>query len=265
MSDESTHTRSDTGAHDDTLEMPLTEHLEELRRRILVCLAAVAIAAIGSYVFSEWILKWLVAPYQQSFPDAKVVFIKPTEAFLTYLKVSLIAGFFISSPIILYEIWAFVAPGLYRHERVYTIAVLIPSAILFLTGAAFSYFVVLPYGLRFLIGAFSGNFLNPMISIREYLSFVFTLAFSFGVAFLSPVVMILLGTLGIISYEDIKRFRPYAAVAVFTLAAILTPPDVFTQISLAVPLLILFEIGALGVKITGLLRKEENQGDDEPS
>lgn len=229
-------------------EMPLTEHLEELRRRIIYCLIAVTFFSLGAYFFSDRILHFLTYPIRKFFPELKLVFIKPTEPFLTYLKASFLTGFFISSPFIIYQIWAFVSPGLYRHERKYALLVLIPTFILFFLGIFFAFVLGVPFGLRFLIGYYISD-LNPMISIKEYISFLFTLLLGFGIAFTSPVFIIMLSALGLINYEDIKNFHPYIVVLIFVIAAILTPPDVFTQIILALPLLLLFEISLIGVRL----------------
>lgn len=222
-------------------QLPLTEHLEELRRKIIVCLLSVAITSVVAYFFSDYLLQYLTLPLRKFFPELKLVFIKPTEAFLTYLKASLITGFFVSIPIIIYEIWSFVSPGLYSYEKKYTLAVVLPSIILFFSGLAFCFFLVIPYGLKFLIGSFSYS-LSPMISIREYLSFLFMLLVGFGLAFTSPVFLVILSVLGIINFSQLKAFNPYAVVVIFALSAIITPPDVFTQVILALPLIILYEI-----------------------
>lgn len=223
--------------------MNWTEHLEELRKRIIVCLIAIFICGIISYFYADKILLVL------SQPVGKLIFIKPAEAFFTKLKIAVYSGLFISMPVIIYQIWKFVSPGLLKIEKIYLYWLVPVSYLLFVLGTTFSFFVVLPPGIKFLLNAGS-DIVQPMISVNYYISFVTIFLFGFGIMFQMPLVVIFLTKTGIITPQWLVRNRKYVVLIVFVLAGILTPgPDIFSQFMMAVPALILYEIGILISKL----------------
>jgi sec-independent protein translocase protein TatC len=177
----------------------------------------------------------------------RLVFIAPTEAFFVNLKIAFYAGLFLSVPLILFQVWKFVAPGLYEHERRYSYPFLIASTVLFLVGAVFAYVVVLPIALHFLI-AQGGELWKPNITLSNYLSFCMRLILAAGLIFEFPVLMYFLAKIGVVTPEFLVKNRKYAVLAAFVISAVLTPPDVFSQILLAVPLFLLFEASVFVAK-----------------
>jgi len=225
--------------------MPFTQHLEELRKRMIVCAVAVAVGFLISYAFKETIFEILMKPWVEALPkgqSAKLIYTAPHEAFFTYLKVSLIAGFGLAVPVILFEFWRFIAPGLYENEKRYLIPVVFFSSFFFLGGALFGYFIVFPVGFQFFT-SFATEYITPMVSTKEFLTFSTRLLLAFGFVFELPIFAFFLAKLGLISATFLRRQRRVAIVVIFIVAAVLTPgPDVFSQILMAVPLLILYEI-----------------------
>ena len=218
------------------MEATLLEHLAELRRRILICLGAVLLTGIFSYLSINKILDFLARPVPRLF------FVKPTEAFLTQIKLSLFCGLFFASPVILYQVWQFISPGLVKSERRYALWLVPASLFLFLGGVAFGFFMVLPVGIRFLLGLGSEK-LQPLISVNSYISFVGLLLLGFGLVFQLPLVIIFLTKLGLITPKWLASHRRYAILIIFIVAAALTPgPDIFSQFLMAIPLLILYEV-----------------------
>lgn len=217
-------------------KLPFTEHLEELRYRLIVSLIGVGVGFAASYAFSQQILAFLQRPM-----PTHLVFIAPTEAFFVNLKVALYAGIFLSTPLILFQAWQFVAPGLYEHERRYSLPFLIVSTLLFLVGALFAYVVILPLALHFLI-AQGGELWQPNITLSNYLSFCIRVIMAAGLIFEFPVLMYFLTKIGVVTPEFLVQNRKYALLAAFVISAVLTPPDVFSQVLLAVPLFLLFEV-----------------------
>lgn len=223
---------------------PLLEHLEELRRRILVCIAAIVAGSVISFNFKEKIFRLLVQPLIEALPSSSghtLIYTAPHEAFMTYLKVSIMAGIGLASPVIIFEFWRFVAPGLYEHEKRYLFPIVAASVIFFLGGALFGYFVVFPFGFKFFT-SFATDFITPMISAKEFLSFAVKLLLAFGLVFELPLIVFFLARLGLITDKFLRRQRKYAVLIIFIVAAILTPPDVFTQFLMALPLLVLYEM-----------------------
>jgi len=195
-----------------------------------------------SYGFSQQLLLLLQRPM-----PTRLVFIAPTEAFFVNLKVAFYAGLFLSVPLLLFQVWKFVAPGLYEHERRYSFPFLIISTILFLLGAIFAYVVILPIALHFLISQ-GGELWKPNITLSNYLSFCMRLILAAGLVFEFPVLMYFLAKVGVVTPAFLVKNRKYAVLAAFVIAAILTPPDVFSQVLLAVPLLLLFEVSIFVAK-----------------
>jgi sec-independent protein translocase protein TatC len=227
-------------ASDDKL--PFTDHLDELRHRLIISVIGIGVGFAISYAFSQQILLLLQRPM-----PTRLIFIAPTEAFFVNLKVALYAGLFLSIPLILFQIWKFVAPGLYEHERRYSYPFLIISTVLFLVGAAFAYLVILPVALHFLI-AQGGELWQPNITLSNYLAFCMRLLLAAGLIFEFPVLMYFLTKVGVVTPEFLVRNRKYAVLVAFVLSAILTPPDVFSQILLAIPLFLLFEVSIFVAK-----------------
>jgi sec-independent protein translocase protein TatC len=232
-------------------KVPFTMHLEELRNRLVVCFIAVGIGFVISYFFKERLFTILVNPLisvMQS--DEKLIFTGLPEAFFTYLKVAFLSGLILATPVILYEFWMFVAPGLYRKEKHMLVPIIIISTFFFVGGALFGYFVVFPYGFQFFL-SFATDSIRALPSMKEYLSFATKLLIAFGLAFELPIVLTFLAKLGVVSVPFLKKNRKYAVLLFFAGAAILTPPDVVTQIMMALPLMLLYEISIVGARIFG--------------
>ena len=218
--------------------MPLTAHLSELRSRLIVILSAVGILFLLTYYFSAYLL----ALVQRPIGGHKLVFLAPAEAFFAHMKVAFYAAFFLSLPVIFHQVWRFCVPGLMESERRYVAPFVIASSACFVAGALFCYFVVLPFGLDFLL-SFGSPTLEPQISISYYVSFVFQLILAFGLVFEVPIAVVLLVQVGALSTKTLTSNRGYVVIGAFVLGAVLTPtPDFFNQILLAGPLLVLFEI-----------------------
>jgi sec-independent protein translocase protein TatC len=225
-------------------KMPFTKHLEELRRRIVVCAIAIAVGWAISYHFSEQIFEVLMQPWIAALPkgqEAKLIYTAPHEAFMTYLKVSFIGGVALATPVIFIELWRFVAPGLYQNEKKYVLPVVLFSTLFFLGGGFFGYFCVFPFGFKFFT-SFASSEISPMITTREFLTFSTRILFSFGLIFELPVFTFFLARLKLVNARFLRRQRRYAIVLIFIVAAVLTPPDIFSQLLMAGPLLVLYEI-----------------------
>lgn len=233
----------------DLEEKSFIEHLEELRQRLIKCLIVVGVAFGVCYFFSKEILDFLMVPLKRSMPEGTTaIFLNPAEAFVTYIKLSLYSAIFFSSPYILYQAWLFIAPGLYAHEKRMVLPFMIGGTLLFILGAVFAYFVVFPFGLKFLF-SFSTEFIKPAPRLKDYLSFTATLLLAFGVVFELPIFVFFLTKMGIIDQRTLSKNRRYAILIIFIVAAILTPPDVFTQLLMAGPLLVLYEISIWVAKL----------------
>ncbi|MBW2039305.1 MAG: twin-arginine translocase subunit TatC [Deltaproteobacteria bacterium] len=237
------------------------EHLEELRKRLIISLIAVGIGFGICYIFSKEIFQLLMIPLKKTLPTgASMIYTSLPEAFFTYLKVSLLAGIFLASPLILYQIWIFVAPALYSHEKRYVIPFVTLSTFLFIGGAGFGYFVVFPIGFKFFLG-FATDLIKPAPKLKEYLSFCSMLLFAFGLIFELPLFILFLAKLGIVDARMLARNRRYVILVIFAVAAILTPPDVVTQLMMAGPLLILYEVSIWVAKIFGKKKEVEEASD----
>jgi sec-independent protein translocase protein TatC len=223
-------------------KLPFTDHLDELRHRLIISLVGIGLGFAISYGFSQQLLLLLQRPM-----PTRLVFIAPTEAFFVNLKVAFYAGLFLSVPLLLFQVWKFVAPGLYEHERRYSFPFLIISTILFLLGAIFAYIVILPIALHFLISQ-GGELWQPNITLSNYLSFCMRLILAAGLVFEFPVLIYFLTKVGVVTPEFLVKNRKYAVLVAFVIAAILTPPDVFSQVMLAVPLFLLFEVSIFVAK-----------------
>lgn len=226
-------------------ERPMVTHLLELRNRLLRIIIALLVAFLALLPFANTLYTWLSGPLQRVLPEgASMVAIQVAAPFLVPMKTALLAALFVCVPYILYQLWAFVAPGLYRHERQLVWPLLISSTLLFYLGAAFAYFIVFPLVFGF-FASVTPTGVTMMTDINEYLSFILKLFFAFGAAFEVPVATILLLKTGLTTREALVAKRPYIIVGAFVIGMLLTPPDVLSQILLAVPVWLLFELGLL--------------------
>ncbi len=242
---------------DDQDKIPFTAHLEELRRRLIVCFVAVGIGFVLSYGFKEKLFQILTRPLIGVMQTGdKLIFTGLPEAFFTYLKVAFLSGIILATPILFYQFWMFVAPGLYEKEKRLLIPIVSLSTVFFVGGAFFGYFIVFPYGFKFFLG-FASEIIKPLPSMREYLSFASKLLLAFGIVFELPLIITFLAKLGMVSVPFLKKNRKYALLLFFVGAAILTPPDVVTQIMMAMPLMVLYEISIVGAKIFGKKNPED--------
>ena len=236
-------------------KQPFLAHLEELRKRLIVCAIAIGIGFVISYIFSKQLFSFLILPLTEVLPaDSHLIFTSLPEMFIAYVKVALIAGITLAIPIIFYELWMFLAPALYQGEKRYLIPFVLFSSILFAAGALFGYFVVFPYGFKFFI-SFATEDIQALPSVKQYFSFTIRLLLAFGLVFELPVVVFFMTKIGLITPDSMKRFRKFAILGSFIMAAILTPPDAATQIMMALPIIILYEISIIISK--GVYRKKD--------
>ena len=240
-------------------KIPFTGHLEELRKRLVACFIAIGIGFVISYGFKEKLFDILSHPLISVMgADDKLIFTGLPEAFFTYLKVAFLSGFMLAAPVILYQFWMFVAPGLYQKEKRLLVPIVFLSSVFFVGGALFGYFIVFPFGFKFFLG-FASETIKPLPSMREYLSFSSKLLLAFGLVFELPLIITFLAKLGLVSVDFLKKNRKYALILFFAGSAILTPPDVVTQIMMAFPLMLLYEISILGARVFG--KKKAKQSD----
>lgn len=255
-----------TDQDDDLLDehkIPFTAHLEELRNRLVRSFIAIIIGASAAYAFKEKLFDILTRPLLEVLPnEGTIIFTGLPEAFFTYLKVSLLAGCFLASPVILFEFWMFVVPGLYKKERLILGPVIFLSTLFFVGGSLFGYFYVFPFGFKFFVG-FATDTLQALPSMKEYLGFVTKLLIAFGLVFELPIIITCMAALGLVTPKFLRTYRKYAIVLFFVAAAILTPPDVVTQVLMALPLILLYELSIIGAMIFGRKPDPDLEDDDE--
>jgi sec-independent protein translocase protein TatC len=238
-----THQNNQTAVPPDDTEQPLIYHLIELRDRLLRVVLVVAVVFLVLMPFSNTLFSVLSGPLMAHMPEnSSMIAIEVASPFLIPFKLTLVLALFIAMPFVLYQMWAFIAPGLYRHERRLVLPLLVSSTFLFYAGAAFAYFVVFPLVFAFFTST-APEGVSVMTDISRYLDFVLTLFFAFGAAFEVPVITVLLVWTGMVSQEGLRQKRPYIIVAAFVIGMLLTPPDVISQTLLAVPVWLLFEAG----------------------
>ena len=236
---------------------PLLDHLIELRGRLIRAMIAIVIAFIGCFFFAKYIYNFLLIPYVWAAANhgdaARLIFTAPQEYFITQMKVALFGAIFIAFPVIATQIYKFVAPGLYKNERESFVPYLIATPILFVLGACMVFFILMPLALRFFLslqqtGSSGSASIEALFKVSDYLSLTMTLVLAFGIVFQLPVVLTLLARIGIVSSDALKKGRRYAVVLAFIAAAILTPPDVISQVALALPTIVLYEASILSVR-----------------
>jgi len=242
-------------------KLPFTEHLGELRKRIIISIVFLVLWFVVLFNYSEFLFHFMTLPLRSelsvtlSYPFVhlapshtgvdKLVFLRPAEAFWMHIKISLVAAFILSLPVVLYQIWKFIAPGLLSNEKKYVGPFIIVASTLFVLGSAFCFFIVLPFALGFLLTYKVGT-LTPMLSVGDYTDFCLKFILAFGLVFELPIVIVFLTRLGIITTTTLRKNRKYALLISFILAAILTPtPDAFNQSLMAVPIIILYEVGII--------------------
>ncbi len=229
------------------MKMHFFDHLAELRKRIIWSLVTVGVGFAATFQFSDRIIKFLARSL-----DAPPVFLAPTEAFWVSMKVAMIAGVFLALPVVLYQVWAFVSPGLLPHERRYALPFVILGTLFFAIGATFALWVVIPFAIKFLVGFGETRGLTPMISVGNYIDFILKFTVAFGVVFEMPLAITVASRMGIVTPQFLAKNRKYAILINFIIAAILTPtPDAFNQMLMAGPLIILYELGIIAARVFG--------------
>ncbi|MBV2167399.1 MAG: twin-arginine translocase subunit TatC [Bdellovibrio sp.] len=232
----------------DSKAQSLYEHLAELRKRLINCAYILVIATGICYGFSEKIFNFVRAPIAPYLPGGGLIYTGPLDKFIAHLKLAFVCGILVSCPFWLYQVWKFIAPGLYAKERRYTLGFILSGTGLFLLGALFSYYIALPMAFQFLM-TFGGDIDKPMISIDQYMGFFTQMCLMFGVAFELPLVIVVLGMLGIVSQAFLKKNRRYAIMTIAVIAAVITPPDLLSMVMMLAPMWLLFEISVVIVGV----------------
>ena len=241
-------------------KLPLTVHLEELRKRLIRIFLSLGIFFCICYSQSRYLFDFISKPLVKVMPESSsLAMLKLTEGFFTELKLSFMAALFLSMPFISYQLWKFITPGLYIHEKRYMVSFVMLSSFLFFLGGVFAYYLVFPFGFKFFL-SYTSESVEAALSLQWYLSFVTRLILGFGIIFELPVFTFFLAKLGIITAGMLRKYRRYAIVLMFVVSAIFTPPDVITQLMMAGPLIILYEVSIFVAKIFGkkkILKKED--------
>ncbi len=247
--------------------MPFLEHLGEFRKKIFVSLVALCVMAVVTFNYSEYLLQSIMFPlrynldfslkkmyvyfvYADKLKGTKLVFLSPAEGFWMNMKIALVAAFILVLPVIFQQIWSFISPGLHSKEKKYVVPFVLIATVLFLIGAAFCFFIVLPFALDFLLSYKVGDYMMPMLSVGQYVDFCLKFVLAFGAVFELPVIIVFLTRMGIVTPKTLAKHRRYAIVIAFIVAAVLTPtPDAFNQTLMALPMIVLYEVGILASRI----------------
>jgi sec-independent protein translocase protein TatC len=255
---------AETAAEPNGERIPFLSHLEELRSRLIKAALAVLGGFFAAYAVNDRIFEFVLAPLRDALPEGgKLSMLHPTEAFVSGLIVSFVAGIVLALPVIFFQTWRFVAPGLYAHERRYVWPFVAAATVFFLFGASFAYWVVFPAAFRVLL-SYAGESIVPLLSMRSGLDFVLKLLFAFGIIFELPVVAFFLAKMGVITHKTFSKNRRYAIIAIFIVAAILTPTaDVFNQSLMAGPLYILFELSIVIMRFAGPKPEAETEAEED--
>ena len=237
----------------------LKPHIADLRKRLTISTITVVVMFFACFSFYEPILEWMMAPVKHALPaGTSMIAVEIQETFFTAMKVAFFGGFIISLPVIFWQLWLFLAPGLYDHEKKLVVPFVFFATLMFLLGAAFAYYIVVPIGFDFLI-AFGNSVVSVLPSIGKYVGFFTKLLIGFGIAFELPVITFFLAKIGIVNDQMLKDFFRYAVVLIFIISAILTPPDVISQVLMAAPLLILYGVSIYIAKVFNPAQKEEEE------
>lgn len=237
----------------------LKPHIADLRKRLVISILTLIVMFFICFSFYEPILEWMMQPVKAVLPEgSQMVAIEIQETFFTALKVSFFSAFFLSLPVIFWQLWLFMAPGLYDHEKKLVFPFVFFATLMFVSGAAFAYYVVVPFGFEFLI-AFGSTVVTILPSIGKYVGFFTKLLFGFGVSFELPVITFFLAKIGLVDDQMLKDFFKYAVVIIFIFSALLTPPDVITQFLMAGPLILLYGVSIYIAKVFNPSSKEEDE------
>jgi sec-independent protein translocase protein TatC len=234
--------------------MTFVEHLRELRRRIVWALVGVGVVSVMCFSFSPEMFDYLRRPLL-TLPHQKLIVLSPLELYVTYIKLAILASLFLSAPWSLAQVWLFIAPGLYGHEKRWVLPFVVLGTLFFAGGGAFAFYVVLPIGFNYVVAAMPAT-IEAQYSVEVYFSLVTNLMLAFGIVFELPLIMWIVSAAGIVDPQVYSKLRRYWIVVAFIVAAVLTPPDPFTQILMAVPLLFFFEIGVIGARLLYRRRAE---------
>jgi len=251
----------------ETKIMSFMQHLGDFRKKITVSLIAVCVTFVIAFSYSEDILRFFMFPlrytldfsvrkmymyyaYQDKLHDTKLVFLSPTEGFWMNMKISMVAALILALPVIFQQLWSFVSPGLHMKEKKYVVPFVVTATGLFLVGGAFCFFIVLPFAMAFLLTYKLGDFMMPMLSVGQYVDFCLKFVLAFGAVFELPIIIIFFTKMGFVTPKTLAKHRKYAVLIAFVVAAILTPtPDIFNQTLMAVPMIVLYEVGILMSRI----------------
>ncbi len=231
-------------------QMTFLEHLEDLRWKLIYSVITLFFTTALALWQSDWIIEFLKYPITRMDQVPRIIYLKPTGMISIRINTGLVAGIILGLPVIFYQMWGFIAPGLYKREKKLIVALTLATLICFLCGFFFAYFIILPIGLQFLL-SIGVEGIDPQLDIGEYIGFVLQMVLIFGIVFELPIVVYTLNRLGILHIGILKKIRPYAIVTIFIISAILTPPDVVSQILMAIPLILLYELSILLVRIIG--------------
>jgi sec-independent protein translocase protein TatC len=262
MSDMTQDKNQEESSKDENGKMPFTEHLAELRKRLIICFVGIGVGFAIAYSFKESLFVLLMQPLKGAMsPGQKLIYTGLPEAFFVYIEVSFFGGILFAAPLILFQMWLFIAPGLYKNEQRFLLPLLVLSCFFFAGGVLFGYSVVFPYAFKYLLG-FESDLVQALPSMREYLALATTLLIAFGFIFQLPLIMTMLARFGIVTPRFLSKNRKYAFLLSFVVAAIVTPtPDVVNQLLMAGPLVVLYEVSIVGAKLFG--KKQVKEKDEE--